>query len=211
MPFPSLARVPGGWQPAKITVSPRNAEKAASLAERFPERVSVAADNQSVVDSADVVLVGLLPDVAAEVLPQLAFRPEQRVVSMMATVPHADVVRMTKLPADQVTISVPLPTTQRRQGPVLMYPPHSDAKALYAAIGTPVPVEEEGQIKVMISFTSLISQYYAILDTCTKWATRAGADEGAAGNFVGSFFAALAAAGKEYVPMPPTPAYAVAA
>lgn len=158
-------------------MSPRNQQRAAELAARFPDLVRVAPDNQAVLDASDVVFIGLLPAAAEEVsvprvavrapsprarmrsrsphppsaaaqtLPTLAFKPEHTVVSMMATKAHADIVRLTRMPGDRVTISVPLPTTQRRKGPVLMFPNHDLPRALYAAIGTPVPLHEEREVR----------------------------------------------------------------
>ena len=57
----------GVVEPPEILLSPRNAERAAELAARFPS-VRVAMDNQQVVDDSDVVVVCLLPTHAAEVL-----------------------------------------------------------------------------------------------------------------------------------------------
>jgi pyrroline-5-carboxylate reductase len=42
-------------------LSPRGAEKAAALAAEFPLMVSIAADNQGVLDKCDVVFLGVLP------------------------------------------------------------------------------------------------------------------------------------------------------
>ena len=51
--------------PERILVSPRNAEKAAALAEAFP-RVAVAKDNQAVIDGSDWVFRAVLPRIARE-------------------------------------------------------------------------------------------------------------------------------------------------
>ena len=56
-----------GWQPDRVIVSPRNAEKASALAESFPDLVTVGATNQDVVSASSVVFIGLLPEVAKEV------------------------------------------------------------------------------------------------------------------------------------------------
>ncbi len=70
-------------RPERITVSPRNADKAAALAAAFPE-VEVAADNQAVVEASDWLVLAVLPLVAEEVLASLRFRPDQKVVSVLA-------------------------------------------------------------------------------------------------------------------------------
>ena len=58
----------------EVLLSPRNAEIAAGLAQRFPT-VEVAADNQAVVDGAAVVIVCVRPQVAETVLASCASPP----------------------------------------------------------------------------------------------------------------------------------------
>lgn len=58
---------PSGWQPRHVTVSARTKTKADALVARFPERVSIGASNQEIVDNSDVIFIGLLPNVAKEV------------------------------------------------------------------------------------------------------------------------------------------------
>src|SRR3954449_6989673 len=69
--------------PPRVLLSPRNAEIATSLAERFAS-VTVAADNQAVVDGAELVLVCVRPQVAHEVLAALSFPADRVVVSAVA-------------------------------------------------------------------------------------------------------------------------------
>ena len=75
-----------------IRLSPRSRDRARALAARF-EEVSVAADNQEVLDAADVVMVAVLPGQAEQALRGLRFREDHVVVSLMATVPMARVAR----------------------------------------------------------------------------------------------------------------------
>jgi pyrroline-5-carboxylate reductase len=57
-----------------IRLSPRNAKIAFDLATRFPG-VSVAASNQDVLDSSDVVVLAVRLQVALSVVSELRFRP----------------------------------------------------------------------------------------------------------------------------------------
>lgn len=75
----SRRRCAGGHRPVRVTVSPRNEHKAASLKAKFPDLITVASSNQEVLDESDVVFIGLLPDHAEEVRwsagPRLHARP----------------------------------------------------------------------------------------------------------------------------------------
>ncbi len=64
-----------------IVVSERNADVAATLEETCG---AIVAPNQKVLDSAEIVFLCLRPQIARAVLSGLTFRPEQRVVSVMA-------------------------------------------------------------------------------------------------------------------------------
>jgi len=72
---------------SSIIVSPRSTSKSSMLSSEYPGLVGVGRDNQEVVDQADVILIGLLPQVAQEILPTLAFPSDKTIISMMATVP----------------------------------------------------------------------------------------------------------------------------
>jgi hypothetical protein len=66
-----------------LILSPRSAETASRLAERYAT-VEVAADNQAVLDATPVVLLSVRPQVARDVLGALRFRADQVVVSLIA-------------------------------------------------------------------------------------------------------------------------------
>src|SRR5918995_6770601 len=69
----------------QMLLSPRNAETAGRLAERFAS-VDVAAENQALVDGAAVVIVCVRPQVAGTVLAELRFPADRVVISAMAGV-----------------------------------------------------------------------------------------------------------------------------
>ena len=68
---------------AEIVISPRNAEIAGRLAERFAA-VRIAADNQGVVDGCDLLVLSIRPQVAEPVVRALRFRPDLHVLSVIA-------------------------------------------------------------------------------------------------------------------------------
>lgn len=113
----------------QITVSERSASHALALADAY-ENVTVA-DNQGVVDASDVIFLGLMAEVASEVLGKLAFREGQRIVTFMAgaTLEQADgLVR----PAHAVAIMMPFPGIAYGGTPVMM---HGDAELVREIFG----------------------------------------------------------------------------
>ena len=74
-----------GMENLQIVVSPRNKERAQMLQEKYPEIVSIAADNQEVVDRSDWVFAALLPKAAEEILKPLHIGPEKKFINLVAT------------------------------------------------------------------------------------------------------------------------------
>lgn len=67
--------------------------------------------------SADIVFIGLLPGPAREILPNMPFRKDQIVISMMAAVDIAEVISLVaKVDGSRVTRTVPLPSNSQRTG-----------------------------------------------------------------------------------------------
>src|SRR3546814_12197537 len=90
-----------------ILLSPRNADSAADLASRF-SHVGVASDNQAVIDDSDLVILAVRPQIADAVLGPLRFRPDHRILILIATVSLAR-LRAWPAPAVQVVRAGPLP------------------------------------------------------------------------------------------------------
>jgi NADP oxidoreductase coenzyme F420-dependent len=85
----------------KVLVSPRNAEVAAGLAQRFAT-VDDAPDNQTVVDDTRVVIVCVRPAVAQTVLAELRFPADRVVISAMACVPVKALQRLVASVTDKL-------------------------------------------------------------------------------------------------------------
>ncbi|MBE1283537.1 MAG: pyrroline-5-carboxylate reductase [Rhodobacteraceae bacterium] len=101
----------------QIVVSERNADKARELDDLYSE-VSVA-PNQSVLDQSDVVFLGLMASVAEEILPSLTFRPEHRVVSLMAGMSPLQIATLVA-PAAAEAVMIPFPGIAQGGSPVML-------------------------------------------------------------------------------------------
>lgn len=140
--------------PDRILLSPRNADVARSLAQRYPT-VRVTKDNGEVVTSSDIVVVGLPPEKAEAALGELRFRAEQRVVSVMAMIPGERIVKMVS-PAGVVRV-LPLPSISQAMGPIVIHPSVRWATELFSPLGEVLTVEDEAQLDTIWSGTSVIA------------------------------------------------------
>ena len=178
-----------GGTPPRILVSPRNEARSRQLAERFPQ-VRRAGSNQEVLDGSDVVFLALRPATLAEAMPGLRFRPDHRVISLVATLSVAEARAMVQ-PAARVIKVLPLASVARRLGPISLFPDDPGLAAVLAQVGEPQPATSEAELQRLWTVTGLISTYYAQLDAIHGWCVRAGVQPEVAQTYLVGMMAAL--------------------
>jgi pyrroline-5-carboxylate reductase len=173
-----------------ILLSPRNAEIAAGLAARFAH-VDVATDNQAVLDNTDAVLLAVRPQVADAVLGPLRFRPDHRVISLIATV-SLDRLRGWTAPAAKVVRAVPLPPVARGEGPTALFPPDAEARALFDRLGIAIELSDESEFDIFTTATATMASYFAFAHSIANWMQHGGVEAGKARIFVAQMLKGLA-------------------
>ncbi len=151
----------------------------------------LASTNQAVLDASDLVVLAVRPQIASSVLPELRFRPDQHVLSLIATL-SIDDLRPLTAPAALVTRAVPLPSVARRQGPTAIYPPSPPIKALFDALGTAIELDNEGEFDAFSAATAVMASYFAFAEAISGWMTRRGVAPENAQAFVSQMFQGLA-------------------
>lgn len=181
--------------PSRIAVSPRNAERANSLSKRF-ERVTVAPDNQAVVDASDVVCLAVLPEIASEVLAELRFREGQHIVSFVATLSINDLQGLAA-PAQQVCRMVPLPPVADHLGPIALCPPNQAIARLFGGLGTLTEVDDEEQLRILWTATAMMASFFAFSNQISTWLEARSIEPQQARRYVGSMIHALSVTGRQ--------------
>lgn len=159
-------------QISQVTVSPRNAETAARLAARF-DAVRIGADNQAVVDAADMLFLAIRPQIAEGVVRALRFRPGQHVVSLIAATERATLEAWIGVPVI-LTHAVPLPFVAERKGVTAIYPPDAAVATFFAALGTAVETQTKAEYDRLSAASALMGTYFGILETGARWLVRNG-------------------------------------
>jgi pyrroline-5-carboxylate reductase len=175
--------------PKKVLVSPRGAERAVVLAAEFPV-VDVAPDNQAVVDGSATLVLAVRPQDAKRILVPLAFRPEQRVISLLALTPLERTRRLVA-PAAAVVRALPLPSCAERLGPIVVYQGEPWALEFFAPVGTPLVAADERELNVLWSLSALIAPTYALIAEAAGWAANAGVGAATARSYLAHMFHAL--------------------
>jgi pyrroline-5-carboxylate reductase len=176
----------------RMLLSPRNAEIAAGLAQRFPT-VDVAPDNQAVVDGARVVIVCVRPQVAQPVLGELRFPADRVVISAMAGVSVTALKRLVA-PATDVARVIPLPAVARRDGLTPVHPPNAAASALFDRLGETVELADVKAFEALSASTATIAAHFAYLNAIAAWLESQEIPAAAATRYVAAMFAGLAEA-----------------
>jgi pyrroline-5-carboxylate reductase len=179
----------GADEPPGILLSPRSADRAGRLAARHPS-VHVADGNQAVVDGAAVVLLCVRPQDARAVLPDLAFRRGQAVISVVAGVPIG-ALRGLVAPAEVLARTIPLPAVARRAGLTAIHPPEPRARALFEPLGGVIAVDDERALDALSASTATIAAHLAYLDTIGRWLADRGIPQADATRYVAAVFGAL--------------------
>ncbi len=173
-----------------IIVSPRSADVAADLARRFAN-VTVASTNQAVLDACDVAVLAVRPQILAEVLPTLAFRPDHQVISLVAAT-SLDHLRAATAPAASVTRAVPMPMVARRQGPTAVYPPGPLARDIFDRLGSAIELADEKDFDAFTTGTAMMASYFRFAGSVTDWMSAQGVPADMADRYVRQMFTGLA-------------------
>lgn len=149
-----------------IIVSPRNAAKAHSLADRFGVRV--ADSNQDVVDRCDQILVCLPTATGRDTLAELNFRPGQSVLSAMAGTSQSQLVPLVAPASAHVTM-MPGAANAIGCGPCLLFPDLDEWRCLLSDLGPVVVLDSEAQFDIAAVFGGLSGASFAWMNALVSW------------------------------------------
>lgn len=172
-----------------VVLSPRNASTSADLASRYRD-VHVAADNQAVLDDCDTVMLAVRSPVAREVLPDLRFRPDHHVVSLIATLSRDEVSALIQ-PGTVATKALPMPMIAHRQGATIICPPDPPVTAFFERLGKVIEVASPAEFDALSVVTATYAAYFMYLDTALSWLQGHGIDEAQGRDYIATLFGAL--------------------
>ena len=168
----------------RIAVSRRSEAKSRDLVEKFPNRVTVYDDNQSVVDDADIIFLTVLPQQTKEVLDALKFNHSRHVlVSLVSTSKIDELSTDSRLPIHSIYKMICLPAVATHDGVCLVTPPiasqtggsgHGTLRNLLESLGGVVEAETEKEMSIMMVPSGLMGSLYGILKNNRDWLVRQG-------------------------------------
>ena len=150
----------------EITVSERSARRAAELSETY-DNVRVS-DNQEVIDSSDVLFLGLMAEVARDILGPLRFREDQRVITFMAgaSLEEADVMVR---PARATAIMMPFPGIAQGGTPIMMYGDPELVTKLFGDRNSIFPLQSADEMAAYLCAQAVLSPVASMVADAADW------------------------------------------
>jgi len=173
----------------KILVSPRNRNIAQRLKRKF-RKVSIAKNNQEIVNACNWVFLAVTPKVGKKIIPNLKFRSNQKVISFIATI---NLAQLKKDIGKKVKIvrAIPLPPISIRKGPVPICPPDKQVKSFFNKLGTTVEIKNEKSSKNFWATSGMMAPFYELLKVLSDWLVKRGIKRNEAQKYITSLFVAL--------------------
>jgi len=173
----------------KILISPRNKLIAQKLKKNF-KKVSIAKNNQEIVDRCDWVFLSITPTVGQKIIKDLKFKPNQIVVSFISTINLEKLKKAIKVRV-KIVRAIPLPPISLMKGPVPICPPNRKVKEFFNKIGTTVEIKNEKSSINFWSTSGMMAPFYELLRVMTEWLIKRGVKRNDAQKYITSLFLAL--------------------
>ena len=173
----------------KILISPRNRSVAQKLKRKF-RKVSIAKNNQEIVNSCNWVFLAVTPKVGKKIIPSLKFRSNQKVISLIATI---NLTQLRKAIGRKVKIvrAIPLPPIALRKGPIPICPPDKQIKSFFNKLGTTIEIKNEKSSKNFWATSGMMAPFYELLKVLSEWLVKRGIKRNEAQKYITSLFVAL--------------------
>ena len=173
----------------KIILSPRNRNVAKKLKRQF-RKVSIAKNNQEIVNSCNWVFLAVTPTVGKIIIKNLKFKSSQTIVSFISTMTLPQLKKVIKVKA-KIFRAIPLPPISLKKGPVPVFPPNKKVKSFFDKLGTTVEIKNEKLSKNFWSTSGMMAPFYELLNTISNWLVKRGVKREKAQKYITSLFVAL--------------------
>ncbi len=150
----------------QVTVSQRSQAHSSRLAEEF-KSVRVA-NNQTVLDQSELVFLGLMAEQASEILSSLRFRPEQRVISLMAGAGLGQVADMVA-PARGEAVMIPFPAIATGGSPIMVRGNAALVQDLFGAANTVFELSSDAELTAYLCAQAVLSPATRMVSDAADW------------------------------------------
>ena len=172
----------------KIYISPRNKLISNKISKRF-KKVTVAINNQQVIDRSNWVFLAVTPQVGSKILNKLKFNKNKKIISLISTINLEKLKKYTK--NKNISRVIPLPFIGMRKGPIIICPKNNQLKNFFKYLGKVIELKNEKTSKAFWSTSSFMASFYFLLNQTSNWLTSKGIKRKDAENYTRELFLAL--------------------
>jgi len=176
---------------ASIIVSPRNQERAQQLAADF-KQVTVAENNQQVINHSDYVFIALRRQIVADELSKLDFSKTKVIISLVPTISRAQIAQYCRQSIDTIYRAVPLPFIEKHQSTTPIFPSEPTLQSIFKQTGGVIVAADEKQFDLFMLGGSTMGIYFKFSGLCADWLTEQGLQAEQANLYISRLFLSLA-------------------
>nr|WP_314567343.1 NAD(P)-binding domain-containing protein [uncultured Pseudomonas sp.] len=159
----------GGFT-GRVLLSARNHERAQQLSRQCACEVMAA--NQQVVDEADLLFLGVRPEVVEQLSNEIQLKPRQTLVSLVAGLKHSELQRCFP-PARPVRAMLSY-AAQINQSTVVITPGGEPHEALLGTLGSLIVLDDEAAFELATVAACMNGWFYFFLSDLQQWFTDKG-------------------------------------
>jgi len=169
-------------------LSPRNAQKAAALADEFAN-VTVCISNQEVINRSDWIFI-CLHKKDFNALNELSYRGDLKIINMSAEMKLPELKRIVGNTALLAHV-IPLPFIAAGFGPLLVYPEIAEVGKLFEPVSTVHYAHSQKDVHTLQIVTGLMSAYNLLLNEIVRFSDEQGLEHDVSVKFLCSLFGSL--------------------
>lgn len=164
----------------RVLLSPRNHERARQLSKQWACELMV--DNQQVVDVSDLLLLGVRPDVVAQLSNEVQLKPGQTLVSLVAGWRLSELQR--SFPEARCVRAMLSYAAQINQSTVVIMPGGEPHETLLGALGSLIVLDDEAAFELATVAACMNGWFYFFLSDLQQWFTDNGLSKEQAAHLV---------------------------
>lgn len=148
-----------------IRLSPRNQKRAQGLSDSYS--CEVMPNNQAVIDNSDLLILGVRPDVVAQLAEEVKLAPDQTLVSLVAGMTLASLVQY--FPAVNVVRVMLSYAAEINSTTLVIYPRNEYVQQFLTPLGTPVLLDDESAFELATVAACMNGWFYFWLQDLEQW------------------------------------------
>lgn len=148
----------------------RTSQRSAAQAERLSAQYAnvTPMENQEVIDQSDVIFLGLMPERAQEILPQLRFRSRQQVISFMASLSLED-VQACVAPATASCIMIPFPAIAQGGSVIPVLGQDDMVHMLFGTRNQVISLKTRQEMDALLCAQAVLSPVTQLVASAAQW------------------------------------------